>query len=76
MTRRIDANQRTYSPCSRPTEHAPGSPEKLRVLTERWQRGEEFWHEDDEYRGVAQRWSLQTVRVESLIDATAERSRP
>lgn len=31
----------------KPTTAEPGSPEKMRVLMERVERGEELWHEED-----------------------------
>ena len=71
----MDANQRHYKPCSRPTDCEPGSPEKLKILTQRWESGEEFWHEEDACYSARVQWNLQTVRVEALIAATAERSR-
>ena len=32
---------------SKPTNHRPGSPEKIEVLKKRWERNELFWHPDD-----------------------------
>lgn len=70
-----DYNQRDYVPASSATTAEPGSPEKLKELARRWAQCEELWHDDDVGRGSVVRWSLPQVRVESLIDATSERSR-
>ena len=30
-----------------PTKHLPGTPEKIEILKERLENGEELWHPDD-----------------------------
>ncbi len=64
-TRRSASDARQYRPASRPTTADPGSYAKVVALTERHERGEELWHEDDvELPPHRVSWRVPVVRME------------